>query len=620
MCGIVGIVNTQQVPVSPEILDSMRDRLVHRGPDSCGSWISSSRQVGLAHRRLAILDLSPGGHQPMLLQSGGLAISFNGEIYNYKSLKQELEQLGHRFSSNSDTEVLLGAYQQWGQSCFERLVGMFALAIWDENRQELILARDRAGEKPLYYWLNSTGLKFSSELKSILLLPEAPRRLQPSAFSFFLAYGYVPNTQCILQEVAKLPAAHYAVYRPGDGTLSTKPYWSLPSRQSLELDKHPEELLQEFHQLLQDAVRLQLQADVPVGVLLSGGVDSSLITAVAAAVSGRQVKTFTVTFPGFAKFNEAPFAKQVADHFGTEHHELIGHEPSAELLTQLATQYDEPFADSSQIPTYLVSKLIREHATVALGGDGGDELFGGYPHHAWAQLRPYLTRLPSIVRGPVRWAIEKLPIGTRGRNYAKAMFGDPRQRIADFNTFFDHAQRGQLLNDRSLVGAPELLKIALQDPSFSLLQNSTRTDFSTYLPGDILVKVDRASMLASLEVRAPFLDHRLIEFAFSQVPDALRASPARTKILPKMLASRLLPASLPLERKQGFSIPIDSWMRGPWRGTVESVLLDPSNTAFNRSYLERLLKLQKDGLGLGNHLFMLFMFEQWRQSYKIEVG
>lgn len=619
MCGIVGIVNTQQVPVSPEQLDSMRDRLVHRGPDSCGSWISESRHVGLAHRRLAILDLSPGGHQPMRLASGALAISFNGEIYNYKTLKQQLEQLGHRFSSNSDTEVLLSAYQQWGPSCFERLVGMFALAIWDENRQELILARDRAGEKPLYYWLNSTGLKFSSELKSILLLPEGPRRLQPSAFSFFLAYGYVPNNQCILQDVAKLPAAHYAVYRPGDGTLSTKPYWSLPSRQSLEPDRHPEELLEEFHEILQDAVRLQLQADVPVGILLSGGVDSSLITAVAAAVSGRQVKTFTVTFPGFAKFNEAPFAKQVADHFGTEHHELIGYEPSADLLTQLASQYDEPFADSSQIPTYLVSKLIREHATVALGGDGGDELFGGYPHHAWAQLRPYLTRLPGIVRDPVRWAIEKLPIGTRGRNYAKAMFGDARQRIADFNTFFDHGQRRQLLNEHSLVGTPELLKIALQDPSSSLLQNSTRTDFSTYLPGDILVKVDRASMLASLEVRAPFLDHRLIEFAFSQVPDALRASAARTKILPKTLASRLLPASLPLERKQGFSIPIDSWMRGPWRNTVESILLDPSNTAFNRNYLERLLKLQKDGLGLGNHLFMLFMFEQWRQFYNIEV-
>lgn len=624
MCGIVGLV-CRTPPTNRELLDSMRDSLRHRGPDDGGSWWSTDGRVGLANRRLAIIDLSVAGHQPMADASGRRHITFNGEIYNHPELRRELERYGHSFRSTSDTEVILAAYQQWGQDCLAWLRGMFAFAIHDEERGRLLLVRDRAGEKPLFYWQSKDRLLFGSELKALMADPSFPRVLDLESLDFYLAFGYVPGARCILQGVHKLEPGHALSYDIGQHSAKIWRYWKLP-RPDARREEDPESLALQLEGLLENAVRRQLIADVPVGILLSGGVDSSLVTAMAARVSGRTLKTFTVSFPGHGTYDESVHARIVAEHFGTEHTELTAEPASVDLLPDLARQYDEPIADSSMVPTYLVSRLIRRSAKVALGGDGGDELFGGYPHHSLIQRQESVRRwIPHQVRSVVESAAARLlPVGLRGRNYLMGAAADLQKSIANVNIFFDRHARRDLLTPgiRAQLrsgSVPEAYKIGLCTEGASPLQQATIVDFQTYLPEDILAKVDRASMLVSLEVRAPWLDTEIIEFAFSRVPDDLRATSRTTKILPRLLAQRLLPPALDLTRKQGFSLPLQSWFRASWGPFVEDVLHGADTRIFNRNMILSLIAGQRRGFSNTSRLFALTMFELWRRDYRIEI-
>jgi asparagine synthase (glutamine-hydrolysing) len=622
MCGLVGIAASSPV-TNRAWLVSGRDAMTHRGPDDAGEWWTNDGRVGLAHRRLSIVDLSPAGHQPMHDEARGLTIVFNGEIYNFRELRAELEHRGYAFRSNSDTEVLLAAYDAWGSDCLSRLNGMFAFALYDARKQTVLLARDRAGEKPLFYRFAQGTLHFGSELKALLADRSLPRRINQEALDCYLAMGYVPGDRCILQGFNKLPPAHALLFDLQKGTPKVWRYWQLPELNSHEVAGPVDEvgLLDELESLLEDAVRRQLVADVPVGVLLSGGVDSSLVTAMAVRASS-QVQTFTIGFPGHAAMDETEHARLIANHFGTQHTELIAEPATADLLPRLAHQFDEPMVDSSMIPTFLVSQLVRQQCAVALGGDGGDELFGGYGHHSrllWMQQR--LGKIPSPLRRAIAQGAEKLlPVGVKGRNWLQGLGVDLDNGLPLIASHFDATTRRKLMSQQGIWGTIAAEVIQSRVPlTADLLQRATRMDFNNYLAEDILVKVDRASMLNSLELRAPLLDYRLIEFAYGRVPSYLKASLTDKKILLKRLTARLLPPAFDRQRKQGFSIPLTEWLKaGPFRDLFREVLLD-DRCLFDRATVLELLKGQDKGRSNGERLFALVLFELWRQEYDITI-
>lgn len=622
MCGIVGFAARSQAP-DRTLLDVQRDTLRHRGPDDAGTWWSADGRAGLGHRRLSIIDLSAAGHQPMLNEAGTVAIVFNGEIYNYRDLRHTIEQTGWKFRSSSDTEVLLAAYALWGPDCLERIWGMYAFAIYNHERHSLFLARDRAGEKPLFYSVDANRLVFGSELKSLMADPALPRVLDRASLEFYLAYGYVPGDRCILRGVNKLPQGHALLYELNSGALRVWRYWDLPDTSGVRTDADAEELADELQALLQDAVRRQLTADVPVGVLLSGGLDSSLVTAMAARESSA-VKTFTVSLPGHGVYDEGPYARMVAEHFGTQHTELVAEPMTVDLLPMLARQYDEPMADSSMIPTYLVSRMIREHATVALGGDGADELFGGYHPYSWVlrqeQVRRFLPRPVLQVAGGI--AENVLPVGFKGRNYLIGAGGDFRHTLSHLGLYFDRRTRRRLLVQGGSPNGttPERYRAGIVAENFSPLQRMTRTDFRMYLVDDILVKVDRASMLTSLEVRAPWLDHRIIEFAYGRTPDYLKATATDRKILLRIIGGRLLPSQLDLKRKQGFSLPLNTWFKGAWGDYFRTVLKEADPRLFNRKVVGELIEGQQRGRANTHRLYALTLFELWRREYDVALS
>jgi asparagine synthase (glutamine-hydrolysing) len=555
---------------------------------------------------------------------GRLHLVFNGEIYNHQSLRRDLQSAGHRFRSTSDTEVLLEAYARWGTNCLDHLDGMFAFALHDANRNQLFLARDRAGEKPLFYRHHGDRFSFASELKALLRDPALPRRADLKAVDHYLAYGYVPGDSCILEGFRKLRQGEALTYDLTTGDLSRWTYWRPPDPATGPPEARGD-LVTELEELLRQAVRLRMEADVPVGILLSGGIDSSLVTALAAEVSSQPVCTFTVAFPGHGVFDEGPYARIVADHFGTDHHELVAEPASLDLLPLMARQFDEPMADSSMIPTFLVCQLIRQHATVAIGGDGGDELFGGYPHYSsLIGLESARRRLPAPVRRVARSLVPHMPLGLKGRNYLMALGANPSEDYAYFNMYFDAASRRRLmpvLNHRppSSANTPEGYKGSLVDGAISGAARCMAVDFMTYLVDDILVKVDRASMLTSLEVRSPWLASSVIDFAFARVPTDDKVTATERKVLPRRLARRLLPPILDLDRKQGFSLPLQTWFEGEWGSYVESVLLDSDDGPFDRREMTRLLALQRRGFHNTHRLFALMLFELWRREYRVDV-
>jgi asparagine synthase (glutamine-hydrolysing) len=619
MCGIVGLAGRESA--NRGWLAAGCDALRHRGPDGAGEWWSEDGRVGLGHRRLAIIDLSAAGHQPMQDASGELTIVFNGEIYNFEDLRHELAADGYAFRSRTDTEVILAAYRKWGVDCIARFNGMFAFALYDAAQRVLLMARDRAGEKPLFYAVNYGGLRFASELKGLMTDPDFPRRIDAEALDCYLAMGFVPGDRCILQGVKKLPPAHALLFDLQSGTSKVWRYWSLPPADDARAGEPPNEaeLIEELEALLEDAVRRQLVADVPVGILLSGGVDSSLITAMAARAT-QAVKTFTVSFPGHGSFDESEHARLIARHFNTDHLELQAAETGPELLPMLARQFDEPMVDSSMVPTYLVTRLVRQHCTVALGGDGGDELFGGYGHYdrlLW--MKGNLGRVPREVRVPIAMAAGAiLPIGFKGRNWLQGLAEDFDTGLPLIGSYFDRATRRRLLcSGASSAAVAEEVRSERIPRAADLLQRATRMDFENYLAEDILVKVDRASMLNSLEVRAPLLDYRVIEFAFGKVPSELKATLSGRKLLLKKLATRLLPPGFDTRRKQGFSIPLASWLRqDSWQSLFREALLG-ADSFFNPKLVTELLDGQAKGRSNGERLFALVMFELWRREYRV---
>lgn len=615
MCGIVGVACTRAFAEGFP-LGRMRDAMAHRGPDARGLWWSADRRVGLAHRRLSILDLSAAGDQPM--RDADLCITFNGEIYNFLDLRAELEEVGHVFHTGTDTEVLLAAYREWREAMLPRLNGMFAFALHDRRDDSLFLARDRAGEKPLFVRRTPDGIAFASELKALLEDPSMERRIDPRAFELYLTYGYVPGALCMFAGVEKLEQGHAARFDLRTATWKTWAWWTLPDATN-DITANADDLAARVEALLEDAVRRQLVADVPVGILLSGGLDSSLVTAMAARATSR-VRTFTISFPGHGTYDEAKHARLVADHFGTDHVELAAQPSTVSLLDELARQYDEPLADSSMIPTFVVSSLIREHAKVALGGDGGDELFGGYPHYSrllWQQATR--RRMPDVVARTAHAAASTLPTGLRGRNFILGLTARPGAAIAYGNTYFDARSRRTILPRGMRSQAAEAEKIARVGQAEDIVDAATRLDFHTYLVDDILVKVDRASMLASLEVRAPFLDHRLIELAFGAVPTRLKATTTERKTLLRVLARRVLPPDFDVARKQGFSIPLHAWFAGEWGARMTEVLRDPG-CVFARAGVEKLLAGQRRGRSNANRIFALVVFELWRREYRADFA
>jgi asparagine synthase (glutamine-hydrolysing) len=615
MCGIIGVASRHPA-INRQWLDVGCAEMAHRGPDDSGSWWSANGNVGLAQRRLAIIDLSPSGHQPMHHASGRLTVVFNGEIYNYLDLRDLLRAKGYKFVTQSDTEVVLTAYLEWGTDCLARLNGMFAIALYDDERKQLFLARDRAGEKPLFYRVKGEEIRFASELKGLMADPRFDRTIEPTALDCYLMMGYVTGGACILQGVRKLPPGHALTFNVEDGGTKIWRYWNLPPAPEID-DKDEESLVEQLEALLADSVRRQLVADVPVGVLLSGGVDSSLVTAMAVRASPR-VKTFTVSLEGYERYDETQFARLVAEHFGTEHIELYAGDATPDILHLLARQYDEPIFDSSMIPTFLISRLVRQHCTVALGGDGGDEQFGGYEQHRRVLLLkakfgkiPLAVRRFSAVTGDML-----LPTGFRGRNWIRALGVDFESELPSVASHFVASERRALLDSNWKTPADEIRRARVPFTP-DLLQRNTRMDFENYLPEDILVKVDRASMLASLEMRAPFLDFRVVEFAFGSVPSRLKATSAERKVLLKRLCKRVLPPRFNADRKQGFSIPLPAWLKaGPWRDLFSEVLLDPKST-FDRRTVANLLNGHGGRRNNAERLFGLTVFELWRRAYNI---
>jgi asparagine synthase (glutamine-hydrolysing) len=504
---------------------------------------------------------------------------------------------------------------------------MFAFGLYDSEHRQLFLARDRAGEKPLYYWHTNGRIHFASELKALMANPALPRHINFKALDYYLAYGYVPGDMCILKEVKKLRAGHAMKYDLESGEIHSWQYWSLPKQNmKMRSDDDPEELLYDLEGLLKDSVRRQLIADVPVVIMLSGGLDSSLVTAIAAETSPHQVRTFNVSFRGHETFDESKYAQLIAKHFGSRHEELFCDPVSFNILPDISRQFDEPIADHAIVPTYLLSHQISRHAKVALSGDGGDELFGGYHHYNWILRQAALrNRIPGFIRGAISHMGSRVfPLGMRGRNHIIGLDGDNKHSISHINLYFDHFSRSQLYTSdaRSLVGdtKTESYRGSMCHEPDSLLRQSMEADFHTTLTDGYLVKVDRASMIASLEVRVPFLDYRLIEFAYGRVPDDLKVTKDNRKILLRKMAERLLPKNYDVTRKQGFTMPLNAWFKGDWGTYMRSVLLDSENQLFDTQFIKNLLSLQVKGYSNSNRIFALTVFELWRREYNAGIG
>ncbi len=606
MCGIFGVINSSLTSTNQI---GWYEKLLHRGPDDSGQWRSVNGRVFLGHARLAIQDLSPLGHQPMLRGDGRYVIVFNGEIYNFEMLRLQLKQCGHVFSSTGDTEVVLAAYQEWGEQCVEHFNGMFALAIFDQGCDDvapsLFLARDRVGEKPLYYMHNHGQLIFASELKA---LPHGGT-IDLKALNHYLALGYVPSDQCLFEGVRKLPPAHSAKFMLQTGELRLWRYWSLPDNQASN-GADGQALAVQAGMLIEDSVRLRMVADVPVGVLLSGGLDSSLVAAAAARVSSRPVQTFTIALPG-SPLDEAHHAKKVADFLGTQHYVLELDKPSLGLLDGLAPLIDEPIADSSILPAWMVFGLARQQVTVALGGDGGDELFGGYTSYqtvlreeqAWAYV-------PDAAFSCAAAVSSYLPAGIKGRNKLVSLSHGPALQFLYGTPYFDKSLRKLILkkdvHTECSLDLPLEFLLSQYSQGRTTLDKMTRMDFGSILPDDFLVKVDRASMAHSLEVRTPMLDHRLVEFCFSQVPDNWKIKDGETRRLQRLLAERWLPPDLDTRRKQGFSIPVNEWLRSESESKLMA-RMESLPDVINLEQVRSLVRGHLLGRTNGGRLFALIM-------------
>lgn len=629
MCGILGTFNRVQ-RVNIDRFGRQLETLTHRGPDDSNIWVSSRGTIALGSRRLSIQDVSSAGRMPMKAHKQDVWITFNGEIYNFKELREELCSSEHPITGRSDTEVLLAAYCTWGMRCVSKLEGMFAFTIVDERPQKdglgpLIFAgRDRAGEKPLYYHLNDSGFAISSGLRALLLARERPPSLDPHAIIEYLTFGYVGGSRCMISGYRKLPPAHVLLYRPNTHRLTTHRYWTLPEYVR-PIRNDPVDQLDRFRDLLSEAVRSQLISDVPLGIFLSGGLDSSLVAALAVEQSHRPPDLFTLVFPGIPSLDESVFAKQISRHLGAPHHELRADSVQLELAEKVASKVDEPIADSSILLTYLISSLARKHVTVALGGDGGDELLGGYKHHdSVGKLSRWASCIPFGIREAMR-IVERLPVGLKGRNLILNLSQPRRIMLCAPSVVFDRFALDRLVS-RNLsrvidggVSAPVLERLLMANQPRDPVDLMTRVDFMHYLPDDILAKVDRASMAVSLEVRCPWLDRKLVEYCFGEVTPDNKVGNGMGKVLARRLAANVLPPQISGREKRGFAPPLEHWLSESRSEVIRDVLGRPDDSIFNRASILELQSSLQRGYSNGSRVFSVLMFELWRRSLGISV-
>ena len=631
MCGICGIAHkTRDHYVPPSLVDSMCQTIIHRGPDDQGIFCENN--IGLGARRLSILDVE-GGHQPLANENSSVWAAHNGEIYNCPDLRDELKERGHIFKSNTDTEIFVHGYEEWGLDFVQKLRGMFATAVWDKIENRLVLVRDRLGIKPLYYTLlEDQTLVFGSELKTILVHPKVKRILEPQALDIFLTLEYIPAPYSIFKNIFKLPAGHQLVYQ--NGHVFIKKYWDLePSSHKSLLSQQPNtnSLKEELYDLLKESVKMRLLSDVPLGAFLSGGIDSSAIVGLMSELGQNPLKTFSIGFED-ESYNELDYARGIAKKFDTEHHELMLRPQALELTEQLVNHLDEPFGDFSIFPTFLVSKMAREHVTVILSGDGGDEVFGGYEHYlaqkmarlplitaSQKMIAPFIKRCPPSSKKKGAW--NKLQRFNQGfsfhpalRHFRWMMF----QSEQDKHSLYTEDFKKEIGGIRSLHKTEPFSQIFPQLEMYDSINGELFLDLKTYLVDDILVKVDRMSMASSLETRVPLIDHKIVEFLF-RLPGQLKLHGRETKWLFKKTMERLLPQENIYRQKEGFSIPIKHWLKTDLKDLMGDTLQEKTITQdnlFNYPAIKNMMDLHLAGRKNFSHqLWALLIFEIWKEKY-----
>lgn len=624
MCGIAGFTQFYGPTGNTQTLERMGKAIEHRGPDAHGSYIDE--KVGLCHQRLSIIDLSEAGTQPIFSDDDNLVIVFNGEIYNFPSLREDLVKAGYAFKTRTDTEVIIALYQSEGVDCLKKLNGMFAIAIWDKAKEELFLARDRIGKKPLYYYNNEKDFIFASEIKAILAVPGIPKKVREDALYDYLTYLYVPEPKTIFEDIFKLEPGHWLLISADK--VEGGQYWELSFAETM--NKSKEEVTDEVFNNLKECVERRMISDVPLGAFLSGGVDSSAVVGLMAQKEDKPVTTCSIGFDS-KKFDEVQYAQQVADIYKTEHHEFTVKENLVEHIEHIAKYFDEPFADSSMIPTYFVSKLAREKVTVALAGDGGDENFAGYSKYAVDHIENELRKkFPSFLKRHVFPIFARL-LKNSNQKYLKKAFTllDTLSRSPARGFFLTNS----FLTDKQWSGlAKPSLKAKTADyhPSFVTehhyhqantddhLSKLLYVDIKTFLPGDILVKVDRMSMANSLEVRAPMLDYEFVEMS-AKIPSSLKFHEGDKKHILKEASKKLLPDDILYRKKQGFSVPLAQWFRSDIKGFAQENLLSSDsgiNHYFELAYISQLWEEHQEEIrDHSTLLWSLLMFELWWQHY-----
>ncbi len=615
MCGIVGVWDFKN-KVDKKRLNQMRDSLEHRGPDDKGTYVDGS--IGLAQRRLSIIDLSKAGRQPMSNEDGNIWITYNGEIYNFKEIKEDLEKKGHKFESDTDTEVIIHAYEEYGEKCVSMFNGMFAFAIWDSNKKEIFLARDRIGQKPLVYYKDQDKFVFASELKAILLYPAVDKTIADEAITHYLSFGYVPTPKCIFEKMSKLPPGHYGVVDK-KGNVKIEQYWDVHFYKTIKKSEksHCKDIVKDLY----EATEKRMISDVPLGAFLSGGIDSSAVVAMMSKISDLPVKTFSIGFEE-QDFDETVYARQVADLFGTDHREEIVKMDAINIMDDLVWHYNEPYADSSAIPTFYLSKMTRKHVTVALSGDAGDESFLGYPRYVPDKYEIMSKVTPGFLKPSVSSFGKmffsqghKIPLFQQiGRKFDLLTMKEEEQYfewLSNFNTYYKNKTMNQVKESSKQI----LLQKA--DKYKAPMLKKQYFDFKHYLPDDILVKVDIASMAHSLEVRSPFLDHNLIASA-SRIPWKVKMKNLEKKYLLKRALSGILPKNILYRKKAGFGVPLVHWFRKDLKDVSYDVLLSKDASSrgyFNKSFIKKLLGSHNRGADHSHKIWSLLFLEKWFRKF-----